>query len=335
MFRKLRLGAALTAATVVLVTGCGATADRGAEPGGAAASDEPLTGLRFMVPNTPGSGYDTTARAAAKVMDDIGVTKSVEVFNLAGAGGTVGLSRVVSEKGNGKLLLQMGLGVVGAQYTNKSEAKLDQTTPIAKLIEESGAIVVPKDSPYQNITDLVNAWKADPKAMAVGGGSSPGGPDHLLPMQLAQTVGIDPKDVNFVAYDGGGDLLPAILGGKVAFAASGFGEFLDQVEAGEVRVLAISGAERVEAVDAPTLKESGIDLVFTNWRGVVAPPEISEADKTALVAAFTTMHASEEWKEVLKKNGWTDAFLPADQFAPFLTEQTTAVQDTLSKLGLA
>ena len=110
--------------------------------------------------------------------------------------------------------MMMGLGVVGAQYTNKSEAKLDQTTPIAKLIEESGAIVVPKDSPYQTINDLVTAWKADPKAIAVGGGSSPGRPDHLLPMQLAQAVGIDPKEVSFISYDGGGDLLPALLGGR-------------------------------------------------------------------------------------------------------------------------
>ena len=215
---------------------------------------QPLTGIRFMVPNTAGGGYDTTARAAAKVMDETDVTKNVEVFNLAGAGGTVGLSRTVSEKGNGQLLMMMGLGVVGAQYTNKSEAKLDQTTPIAKLIEESGAIVVPKNSPYQTINDLVAAWKADPKAMAVGGGSSPGGPDHLLPMQLAQAVGIDPKEVNFISYDGGGELLPALLGGKIAFGASGFGEFLDQVEAGEVRVLAISGAERVDAHRRPDLE---------------------------------------------------------------------------------
>ena len=338
MFDKLKLrlkaGAALAAVGALLVTaGCGATAKQ-AETS-STASGQPLTGVRFMVPNTPGGGYDTTARAAAKVMDDIDATKSVEVFNLAGAGGTVGLSRTVSEKGNGKLLMMMGLGVVGAQYTNKSEARLDQTTPIAKLIEESGAIVVPKNSPYKTIDELVAAWKADPKALAVGGGSSPGGPDHLLPMQLAQAVGINPKDVNFVSYDGGGDLLPALLGGKIAFGASGFGEFLDQVDAGEVRVLAISGAERVDAIDAPTLKESGIDLVFTNWRGVVAPPEISDADKAALVGALTAMHASPEWKDVLAKNGWTDAFLPADEFAPFLTEQTTAVEDTLTKLGLA
>ena len=198
-----------------------------------------------MVPNTAGSGYDTTARAAAKVMEDTEDHQQIEVFNLAGAGGTVGLARTVEEKGNGKLIMQMGLGVVGAQYTKKSEAKLDQTTPIAKLIEEAGAIVVPKDSPYKTIDELVTAWKANPKGLAVGGGSQPGGPDHLMPMQLAQTVGIDPKEVNFISYDGGGELLPAVLGGKVAFAPSGFGEFLDQIEAGEVRVLAVSGPERV------------------------------------------------------------------------------------------
>ena len=333
MFTALRFGAA-AAAAALLLAGCGATADK-AEPGGSAGSAQALTGVRFMVPNTPGGGYDTTARAAAKVMDDTGVSKGVEVFNLAGAGGTVGLSRTVSEKGNGKLLMMMGLGVVGAQYTNKSEAKLDQTTPIAKLIEESGAIVVAKDSPYKTINDLVTAWKANPGSLAVGGGSSPGGPDHLLPMQLAQTVGINPKDVNFVSYDGGGDLLPAILGGKVAFGASGFSEFLDQVEAGEVRVLAISGAERVAAIDAPTLKESGIELEFTNWRGLVAPPGISEPDKQALSAAVAKMHESQEWKDVLTKNGWTDAYLGDAEFNSFLAQQTKDVEDVLTKLGLA
>jgi putative tricarboxylic transport membrane protein len=334
MFRRLKMSAALLATTALIATGCGATSSKNESPG-SGSSGQPMSGVRFMVPNTPGGGYDTTARAAAKVMDDIKVTKSLEVFNLAGAGGTVGLSRTVSEKGNGKLMMMMGLGVVGAQYTNKSTAKLDQTTPIAKLMEESGAIVVAKNSPYKTIKDLVTAWKANPKAMAVGGGSSPGGPDHLLPMQLAQTVGIDPKDVNFVSYDGGGDLLPAVLGGKIAFGASGFSEFLDQVEAGEVRVLAISGSKRLDAIDAPTLKESGIDLEFTNWRGIVAPPEISDSDKAALVGAVAKMHESQEWKDVLAANGWTDAYLTEAEFSSFLTEQTTDVEDVLTKLGLA
>ena len=335
MFKRFRTTAALVAASALLASGCGATAYK-AEPGGSAAAPSgPLTGVRMMVPNTAGSGYDTTARAVAKVMDDTELTRNVEVFNLAGAGGTVGLSRLVSEKSNGKLMMMMGLGVVGAQYTNKSQANLSQTTPIAKLIEESGAIVVAKDSPYKTINDLVTAWKANPKALAVGGGSVPGGPDHLLPMQLAQAVGIDPKQVNFVAYDGGGDLLPAVLGGKVAFGASGFGEFLDQVESGDVRVLAISGPERISSIDAPTLKESGIDLEFTNWRGLVAPPDIPEADLAALAAAVDAMHKSEDWKAVLAKNGWTDAYLPAAEYTPFLTDQTKRVESVLSELGLA
>ena len=324
----------VAAASALALAACGATADK--NEGGSSNDGKPVAGLRIMVPNTPGGGYDTTARTAAKVMEDAKIATGVQVFNLPGAGGTVGLQRTVNEKGNGKLAMQMGLGVVGASYTSKSAATLTQTTPLAKLIEEAGAIVVPKDSPYKTINDLVAAWKANPKGLAVGGGSSPGGPDHLLPMQLAKTVGIDPKQVNFVSYDGGGELLPAVLGGKVAFGASGFGEFLDQVEAGQIRVLAVTSEAPIEALkDVPTLKSAGIDLVFTNWRGIVAPPGISDADKKVWIDVLTKMHESEEWKAELKKRGWTDAFVTGDEFGTFLTEQDKAVADVLKQLGLA
>jgi putative tricarboxylic transport membrane protein len=288
-----------------------------------------------MVPNTPGGGYDTTARAAAKVLEDEKLATNPEVFNLAGAGGTVGLARVVNEKGNGDLAMLMGLGVVGASYTNKSESKLTETTPLAKLIEEPSAIMVSKDSPYKTIDDLVAAWKKDPSKVSVGGGSSAGGPDHLLPMQLAGAVGIDATKVNFVSYDGGGDLLPAILGNKLGFAASGAGEYMQQIKSGSIRVLATSGENRLESVDAPTLKESNIDLVFTNWRGIVAPPGISDEDKASLIAALEKMHATERWKEALKTNSWTDAFITGDEFETFLAEQDKRVADVLTKLGLA
>ena len=333
---RIALGAVVVA--TLALTGCGATKDQAsgdssASSGGAAA---PANGLQYMVPNAPGGGYDTTARAAAQVMEKEGITGTVQVFNLPGAGGTVGLQRVVNEKGNGKLAMQMGLGVVGAAYTQKSKASLSETTPIAKLIEEAGAIVVPKDSPYTDITQLVEAWKKDPKKLAVGGGSSPGGPDHLLPMQLAQAVGIDPKAVSFVSYDGGGELLPALLGNKIAFGASGFGEFLAQVEAGDVRVLAVTSAERVDALkDVPTLKEKGIDLEFTNWRGVVAPPGLSAEDKQVWIDAFTKMHESAAWKAELEEKGWVDAFETGDEFGTFLKEQDTQVATLLQTLGLA
>ncbi|MBO1269736.1 Bug family tripartite tricarboxylate transporter substrate binding protein [Arthrobacter cavernae] len=327
---------AVTAGIALAATGCGVTGSAdAAKPSSNSSASGPLTGLRIMVPNTPGGGYDTTARTAAKVMGDTKTATNVEVFNLAGAGGTVGLARLVNEKGNKDLAMLMGLGVVGASYTNKSEAKLTGTTPLARLIQEPGAIMVGKDSPYKTIDDLVKAWKEDPSKIAVGGGSSPGGPDHLLPMQLAKAVGIDPKKVNFVSFDGGGDLLPAILGNKVGFAASGAGEYIAQIKSGEVRVLATSGESRLEGVDAPTLKESKIDLVFTNWRGIVAPPGVSDADRDRIVDTLTKMHGSEEWKAALKTRGWTDAFITGDEFKTFLTDQDKRVADVLKELGLA
>ncbi len=323
---------AIVAGLALVASACGVT---DSSKDSDSASGKAMSDLRIMVPNTAGGGYDTTARVAAKVMENDDITQGTEVFNLDGAGGTVGLARTVNEKGNGDLAMMMGLGVVGASYTNKSKATLKETTPIVRLIEEYGAVMVPKDSPYKTIDDLVAAWKKDPKSISVGGGSSPGGPDHLLPMQLAQAVGIDPRDVNFVQYDGGGDLLPAILGDKVDVATSGAGEFKDQIANGDIRVLATSGDERTEGVDAPTFKESGIDLVFTNWRGIVAPPGISDADKEQLVDAFTKMHDTKEWKDALVANSWADAFMTSDDFSTFLGEQDQRVRDTLSELGLA
>lgn len=153
-----------------------------------------IPGLRFMVPNTPGGGYDITARTMAKNAEDAGLTHNIEVFNLPGAGGTVGLTRLVGEHGNGKLALSMGLGVVGAVHTNKSPSTLADTTPIARLTEEPDIVVVAKNSPYRTIADLLAAWKKDPAHVPVGGGSSPGGPDHLAPMLMAQAAADRPED---------------------------------------------------------------------------------------------------------------------------------------------
>lgn len=328
--RSLTRVAAIGAAVALAVTGCASessTSDTTA--------DGPVSGLRFLVPNAPGSGYDSTARAAVKAMEEASIIDGAEVFNLAGAGGTVGLQRVVNEKGNAKLIMQMGLGVVGAAYTNKSKATLAETTPIAKLIEEPEAIAVPKDSPYTTLAEFVTAWKADPGKTPVGGGSSPGGPDHLAPMLTAEAVGVAPKDVNFVSYDGGGELLAALLGSKIKAAFTGTGEVEEQAAAGQLRILAVTSAERIEGIDAPTLKEAGYDLTFTNWRGLVAPGDLSAAETKQLTDAVEKMHASEQWKTTLADKGWTDAFLVGEDYAAFLAAEDARVRDILATLGLA
>jgi putative tricarboxylic transport membrane protein len=328
--QKLTVG---TVAAGLLLTGCGTTAEGGAASGGGS-EEGPVSGLRVLVPNSPGSGYDSTARAWAQVAEEEGLSETIEVFNLEGAGGTVGLQRLVNETGNADMLMQMGLGVVGAQYSNQSEATLEETTPIARLIEEAEAIVVPADSPFQTIDDLVAAWQADPGNTPVGGASNPGGPDHLTPMLLAQEVGVTPTAVNYVAYDGGGELLAGILGGDVAFAATGIGEVTEPAASGDVRILAVTSEEPVEGVDAPTLTESGVDLTFTNWRGIVAAPDISEEQAQRHIDLVTQIHDSEAWQQVLEDQGWTDAFVTGDEFGSFLDEESQRVQGVLSELGL-
>ncbi|MEU2493770.1 tripartite tricarboxylate transporter substrate binding protein [Streptomyces sp. NPDC007883] len=303
-------------------------------PGSGADTGTRIPGLRFMVPNSPGGGYDITARTAAKNAEEAELTHNIEVFNLPGAGGTVGLTRLVGEHGNGRLAMSMGLGVVGAVHTNKSPKTLADTTPIARLTEEQDIVVVAKDSPYKTIRQLVAAWKKDPAAVPVGGGSSPGGPDHLAPMLMARAAGIAPRSVNYVPFDGGGELLASILGNKIAFGVSGVGEYLDQIRSGELRLLAVTGPKRVPGLDAPTLRESGLDTDFTNWRGIVAPPGLSAAERDKLIGLVTELHGSKQWRESMRKNGWDDAFLPGDQFGDFLQTQDRRVDSVLKELGL-
>jgi putative tricarboxylic transport membrane protein len=302
---------------------------------GVGGSDSTLTGLRIMVPNNPGGGYDITARTSVNAMEEAGAARSVEVFNIPGAGGTVGLGRLAAEEGNGRLAMQMGLGVVGSVYANSSRVTLADTTPIALLLEEPDIIVVSSNSEYTDIGQLIDDWKADPDGIAVGGGSHPGGPDHLVPMLMARAVGLDPKKVDYVPFDGGGELLASVLGDKVAFGVSGIGEHIDQVEAGRLRVLAVTGPERIDGVDAPTLREAGVDVEVTNWRGVVAPPGISDADRQALVDAYTEMRGARQWRAALERNGWHDAFLTGDDFGAFIRRQTAQVESVLGELGLA
>ena len=325
--RSVRRGAALLLVPLALAAGaCGVT--RG----------DDARDLLMIIPNSPGGGYDQTGRAAVAVMEGAGITGgSFTVDNVIGAGGAAAMTELVGEAGDEHTMMTVGLGVVGSTYSFGSTYDLLDATPLAQLMSEPEAILVPADSPYETVEDFVEAWKADPGSFAIGGGSSPGGPDHLFPMQLADELGIDPNDVNYVSYDGGGPLTSALLGGKIDAGFSGPAEFIGQVEEGDLRMLAVSGEERSpqEAfADVPTLTESGIDLVFLNWRGVLAPPDISEERRDQLIGYLQEMHETEAWQEQLAANGWTDDFKVGDEFTAFIEEQDERVSGTLEELGL-
>jgi putative tricarboxylic transport membrane protein len=324
--RSLATSTALVVALVGTFAGCGVT--RG----------DTSRDLLMIIPNSPGGGYDQTGRHAVKVMEDADITGgSFTVDNVVGAGGAGAMTDLIGKVGDEHTMMTVGLGVVGSTYSFGTKYSLQDATPLAQLMSEPEGILVPADSPFETIDDLVQAWSEDPGELAVGGGSSPGGPDHLFPMQLAAEIGIDPTDVNYITYDGGGPLTSALLGEKIDVGFSGLAEFAGQVESGELRVLAVSGEERYPEgifADVPTLQESEIDLVFLNWRGVLAPPGISDERRDELIGYLQEMHDTEAWQKVLTDNGWTDDFKTGDDFATFIDEQDERVSGTLEELGL-
>lgn len=327
--------AAVLAATVVaLASGCGSAKDAASGGGGTF----PTERLSLMAPADPGGGWDETARAIQKASRDGNLApKGVEVYNVPGAGGTIGFSQLVTKRsGDTSQLMVMGLVMLGAIETNKSGIPISTATPIAKLTEEPEIIVVPADSKYGTLADLVADLKRDPKSVSFAGGSA-GGTDQLLVGLMAQAAGVDPRQTKYVAYSGGGEAKAAILSKSVSAGVSGVSEFADQIAAGKMRTLAVSSpGVQVDGQPAPTIKEAaGLDVEITNWRGIVAPPGISPEQQAAAVAWATRLHDSPEWRAEMERFGWTDAFQPGPEFRAFLDAEQVRVQKVVADLGLS
>jgi putative tricarboxylic transport membrane protein len=324
-------------AAVLAMAACGSNAESGDSGSGGQAAGEfkPLARVEIIAPAAPGSGWDQTARAVQEAMKTGGLARSVEVTNVPGASGTVALAQVAPQKGKSDLLIASGLAMMSGIITNGTDVNLDDLTPLARVVGEYEVIVVPKDVPFNNADELFAAIKADPKSVAVAGGSA-GSADQIFIGLLAQHYGVKPADVNYVPYSGGGEATTALLGGKVQAGVAGLNEFAEQIKTGNLKGLLISSTDPVEGVTfAQTATQIDPKLEFQNWRSIMAPGGIDDALKGQYVDALTRMHEGPDWSAALKKNGWNDNFLAGDEFATWLKEENARVQTVLADLGLA
>jgi putative tricarboxylic transport membrane protein len=290
--------------------------------------------LKIIAPAGPGGGWDAAARSLQQVLTQNGLAKSVQVVNVTGAGGTIGLAQFVNTaKGDASQLMVNGITMLGAILTNKSPVSLDQVTPIARLTGDPLVIVVPATSPIKSVKELADAVKADPAKVTWAGGSA-GGADHMLAALFTKAAGSDPAKVNYIAFSGGGEALAAMLGGKVTAGVSGYGEFESQIKAGKLRALAISFGQRMSGVDVPTLKEQGMDVEVVNWRAVMAGPDITAEQRKTLTDTIEKVVKSKEWAEILKARGWEDYYLAGEPFKAFVKEEQSRVGDILKSVGL-
>ena len=306
----------------------------------AAASALPLSaraavGMKIMLPANPGGGWDTTGRALGKALQDAGVASSVTYENKGGAAGAIGLAQFINgSKGDPNALMVMGAVMVGGIITGKPPVNLSQATPIARLTSEYNVFVLPANSPFKNMAELVAQLKKEPGSVKWGGGSR-GATEHIAAAMIAREVGVDPAKINYVAFRGGGEAIAAILGGNVTVGGSGYSEFAEYITAGKMRAIGVTSPKRLkELPDVPTLKELGINVEIGNWRGVYGAPGIDKAQRDALIASIEKATKSKAWSEALAKNDWTPAWLPGDAFASFVDQEFASLRATMVKSGM-
>ncbi len=290
--------------------------------------------IKMMLPANPGGGWDTTGRALGKALLDAGAAASVTYDNKGGAAGAIGLAQFVNgSKGDPNALMVMGAVMLGGIITGKPPVNLSQVTPIARLTSEYNVFVLPANSPFKSMAEVIAQLKKDPGSVKWGGGSR-GSTEHIAAAMLAREVGVDPAKINYVAFRGGGEAIAAILGGNVTIGGSGYSEFAEYIASGKMKPVGVTSNQRLKGVDVPTLKEQGVNVEIGNWRGVYGAPGISAEQRKALVALVEKAVKSAAWADALQKNGWTPAWLAGDDFGNFVDNEFASLRATMVKAGM-
>lgn len=294
-----------------------------------------LDSIHFLIPGGAGGGWDGTARGTGEALTKSGLVGNASYENMSGGGGGKAIGYLIenADSNHGTLMVN-STPIIIRSLTGVFPQNFRDLTLVAGTIGDYAALVVNKDSEIDTMEDLLAAYDADPNATAIGGGSVPGGLDHLVAAMVMEAAGKDPLNVKYIPYDAGGKAMAALLSGEIAALSTGFSEAVALAEAGEVKIIGVTSDERVDAyADAPTMKEQGIDTTFVNWRGFFGAPGLPEEQVTAYQDAIAKMYDTPEWEEVRARNGWVNIHNSGEDFRSFLEEQEKVIGDLMKKLG--
>jgi putative tricarboxylic transport membrane protein len=301
---------------------------------GRQAAAQAIRTLDITVPGGPGSGLDQVARAMEEAVRQDRLAPAVRVNNVPGGGGMVAISQfVTSKRGNAQAVVVQGAGTVFFPLTNRTPVSLADVRPLARLAGEYEVIVVRGDSAIRSFPDLIQRFKADPGSIAWGGGS-PGSTENIFFARIAKIAGVDLKRLNFIPHPNTGEVVVSALNGQVSLVGGGMQDFITQVEAGKMRLLAVAAPERLPGLEAPTLRKMGYDIVFANWRGVSVHPSITDEQARELSGFFAKLVKSPRWQQIMKERGWLDLYMPEAEYQAFIKEETRQAREILSELGM-
>jgi putative tricarboxylic transport membrane protein len=294
---------------------------------------KPLKTIDWTIPGNPG-GYSLTADAVSKALKTEGLmTDAHTMVYKAGAGGTTGLAAFQEIKGKPDAALITGIAMVGGIATTKSKLNLLDSFPVARIMREYNAVVVPTGSKYKTINDLLNDISAKGKDIAVVGGNA-GGVDHQIMGLLLKEKNIPATKLNYVVLSGGTSVAAQLLAGGVAAGISGSTEFKPFVESGKLRVLGVSSKKRLKGFRGATFIEQGVNLFYGNWRGIMVPPDLTAAEKLNWLKVMDALHGTPTWKSTLVSNDWDNEFEAGDAYTKFLNKEIPIVNAVIKDIGL-
>jgi putative tricarboxylic transport membrane protein len=301
----------------------------------AMADDKVVDSIHFLIPGGAGGGWDGTARGTGEALTKAGLVGTASYENMSGGGGGKAIGYLIENAAsNHGTLMVNSTPIVIRSLTGVFPQSFRDLTLVAGTIGDYAALAVPADGAIQDLNGLISAFNENPNGTAVGGGSVPGGMDHLVAAMVFQAAGADPVAMKYVPYDGGGATMAGLLSGEVQAVSTGFSEAVELAKAGEVKIIGVTASERVDAFpDAPTMMEQGNDTTFVNWRGFFAAPGLPD-DKLAMYqSAIAKMYDTPEWEAVRARNGWVNIHNPGDDFRSFLEDQEQVIGDLMRKLG--
>ena len=321
---KLTRRAALAAAAAIAITGPAL-----------AESHKVMDSVHFLIPGGAGGGWDGTARGTGEALTKSGLVDTASYENMSGGGGGKALNYLIENaESNYDTLMVNSTPIIIRSLTGVFPQSFRDLTLVAGTIGDYAAIVVNKDSDINSMADLVSQFESNPNDTAIGGGSVPGGMDHLVAAMTMEAAGQDPLTMKYIPYDAGGKAMAALLSGEIAALSTGFSEAVALAEADEVKIIGVTADERVPAYDsAPTMQEQDIDTTFVNWRGFFGAPGLPEEKKKQYQEALSAMYDTEAWETVRARNGWVNIHNSGDEFQTFLENQETQIKDLMTKLG--
>lgn len=295
----------------------------------AAGGTDVRANLTLVAPAAAGGGWDAFQREMQQAMRAHSLVGNVQVLNIPGAGGTIAIGSVAQQP-DASTLMVGGTGQIAAQIQFSTPSVITDVTPVARVIEEFDLVAVAAESPYEDLDQLVSAWREDPPSLAwTGGGSF----DQLIITELALAADVPPGEVTYIPSDGGGEAIQAVLNDTAQATAGGFADIYPQVEAGRLRAIGVAAPERISGVDVPTLPEQGLDVTLTNWRALFAPPAATAEQVDELEALIAEAVETPEWKSAVERNYWREVPLDSEGLTDYITEEADRIGRLFEEMG--